>query len=217
MNKITFIVILVCITVVTCFQVPNVTVEVRGEDEGCKAFKQSFPDSKRVVQEIVLRVIDLLYKNRDQAPDKGTVKVIVRPMDGVAYTANNEINFSSTYIAKVIPSGRVKEEMLGVLTHEMTHVFQYNVQVPGGLIEGIADFIRLRAGLAAPHWKKEHGGKWDAGYQKTAMFLDFVDKKRPELVRDMNYSFRLRYQDSIWKKLTGKDVNANFDEYQKSF
>ena len=43
---------------------------------------------------------------------------------------------------------------------------------------GIADFVRLRAGLAPPHWNSSpHGKCWDAGYETTAYFLDFVDEK----------------------------------------
>jgi Peptidase of plants and bacteria len=42
---------------------------------------------------------------------------------------------------------------------------------------GIADFIRLRAGLAPKHWKPTRTGSWDAGYETTAYFLDFVDKQ----------------------------------------
>jgi Peptidase of plants and bacteria len=42
---------------------------------------------------------------------------------------------------------------------------------------GIADFVRLRAGLAPSHWRHEpKGKKWDAGYETTAYFLDYVDK-----------------------------------------
>ena len=45
------------------------------------------------------------------------------------------------------------------------HCWQYNGlgTCPGGLIEGIADYIRLKDGLAPPHWTR--GGKhWDDGY-----------------------------------------------------
>jgi hypothetical protein len=36
----------------------------------------------------------------------------------------------------------------GVLYHEVTHVWQWNGQgrANGGLIEGIADYVRLKAG-----------------------------------------------------------------------
>ncbi|OAT04312.1 PBSP domain-containing protein [Blastomyces gilchristii SLH14081] len=51
---------------------------------------------------------------------------------------------------------------------------------PSGLIEGIADFVRLKAGLVPPHWKRpmskpERGGRWDQGYQITAFFLEWIE------------------------------------------
>ena len=45
------------------------------------------------------------------------------------------------------------------------HCWQYNGlgTCPGGLIEGIADYVRLKDDLAPPHWTR--GGKhWDEGY-----------------------------------------------------
>jgi len=46
------------------------------------------------------------------------------------------------------------------------------------LIIGIADFVRLRAGLEPDHWNKSpKGKKWDAGYEITAYFLDYVDRE----------------------------------------
>lgn len=54
---------------------------------------------------------------------------------------------------------------------------------PGGLVEGIADFVRLKAGLEPPHWKRpksasERASKWDAGYQNTAFFLAWIEDVR---------------------------------------
>lgn len=63
-------------------------------------------------------------------------------MDGVAYTTGShtekEIHFSLDHIKN--SKSRAKEEIEGVLTHEVVHCFQHNGKgtVPGGLIEGIA-------------------------------------------------------------------------------
>lgn len=71
-------------------------------------------------------------------------------MDGIAYTIGSdldndhkEIHFSTRYIEN-IKSG-TKDEILGVLTHEMVHCFQYNAKgtCPGGVIEGIAGKRRV--------------------------------------------------------------------------
>ncbi len=40
------------------------------------------------------------------------------------------------------------------------------------------DFVRLHASLAPPHWKRDNiPDKWDAGYQNTAYFLDWLDER----------------------------------------
>jgi hypothetical protein len=104
-------------------------------------------------------------------------------MDGVAYTTGSdldndhkEIHFSTRYIASISPD-RQGTEITGVLVHELVHCFQYNGQgrAPSGLIEGIADWVRLRSRLSPPHWKRQAGERWDAGYQTTAYFLDYLE------------------------------------------
>jgi len=52
---------------------------------------------------------------------------------------------------------RARREINGVLVHELVHALQYSGKdsCPGGLIEGIADWVRLQAGLAPPHWKEK--------------------------------------------------------------
>jgi hypothetical protein len=103
-------------------------------------------------------------------------------MGGVAYTTvlplddlHKEIHLSLDYVQGVLsrdPAG-LRHELDGVITHEMVHCFQGNCEgtAPGGLVEGIADFVRLKAGLSPPHWNRapeNRGHKWDEGYQKTA-------------------------------------------------
>ena len=95
-------------------------------------------------------------------------------MDGVAYTSNDEIHVSARYVNDY--SGDVKTEITGVVYHEMVHVWQWNGngQTPSGLIEGIADYVRMKANYAASHWVKAgEGEKWDQGYDVTAHFLDY--------------------------------------------
>lgn len=72
----------------------------------------------------------------------------------------SQIHLSANYI-QGLSAERLKPEILGVLTHEMVHAWQHDGQgtLPGGLIEGIADWVRLEAGMAPPHWGAEPG-KW---------------------------------------------------------
>lgn len=148
-------------------------------------------------------------------------------MGGVAYTTGSdldddhkEIHFSLDYI-NGIPSARQKEEIQGVLVHEMVHCWQWNAMgtAPGGLIEGIADFVRLKAGLSPPHWKKEGGGQWDAGYQHTGYFLEWIESTcGGGSVRKLNYALKDgKYEEEeFWERLFGKKVNLLWKEYEES-
>lgn len=148
-------------------------------------------------------------------------------MGGVAYTTGSdlddehkEIHFSLDYI-NGIPSARQEDEIQGVLVHEMVHCWQWNAMgtAPGGLIEGIADFVRLKAGLSPPHWKKEGGGQWDAGYQHTGYFLEWIESTcGGGSVRKLNHALKDRKyeEDAFWEQLFGKKVNLLWKEYEES-
>ncbi|KAI1436346.1 BSP-domain-containing protein [Xylaria sp. CBS 124048] len=162
-------------------------------------------------------------------PTVRSVTLIIRPMDGVAYTKgidldpeqHKEIHFSSRYIATISPERRA-HEIEGVIVHELVHCFQYNGQgaAPGGLIEGIADWVRLKAGLAPPHWRHgdEVNGKWDAGYQNTAYFLQYLEDRFGDgTVRRINESLRvIRYEEKgFWTTILGRPVDQLWDDYKR--
>ena len=70
------------------------------------------------------------------------ITLVLRPMPGVAHTfgspTTKEIHFSLEHIRN--SESRARDEILGVLVHEMVHCYQYDGQgkTPGGLVEGIA-------------------------------------------------------------------------------
>lgn len=144
-------------------------------------------------------IFEILYPDSAFRPKKvkSPVPLVLRDMDGVAHAANgssytgaftgqsysnvnhtSELVFSTQYLANLEHHQDAAFEIRGVFYHELTHSFQYSAEsTPGGLIEGIADFVRLRGGYAAKHWREEPAGKkWDQGYETTAYFLDWVDK-----------------------------------------
>ncbi|CAI9101444.1 OLC1v1038774C1 [Oldenlandia corymbosa var. corymbosa] len=151
--------------------------------------------------------------------DVQKVSVFVDDMDGVAYTVNDEIHVSARYI-QGYSSGDVKTEITGVLYHEMTHVWQWNGngQAPGGLIEGIADYIRLKAGLAPGHWVGPgQGDRWDQGYDVTARFLDYCDSLRTGFVAELNKKMRDGYDNNYFVELLGKSVDDLFTDYKAKY
>ncbi|XP_030446559.2 uncharacterized protein LOC115669499 [Syzygium oleosum] len=160
------------------------------------------------------------FQQNDPADRKDVAKVslFIDNMDGVAYTSNNEIHVSATYLGGF--SGDVKGEFAGVLYHEMTHVWQWNGagQAPGGLIEGIADFVRLRSGYVPGHWVQPgQGDKWDQGYDVTARFLDYCNGLKNGFVAELNKKMRTGYSDNYFVDLLGKTVDQLWSEYKAKY
>jgi len=167
-------------------------------------------------------------------PKVRSVTVVLRSMGGVAYTTglelddlHKEIHLSLDYVQGVLsrnPSG-LRHEISGVITHEMVHCFQHNCHgtAPGGLIEGMADFVRLKAGLAPPHWNRapeNRGKKFDEGYQKTAWFLEWLEAKwGAGTISHMNATMgKGKYDESrFWHELFGASVDKLWSQYKESW
>ncbi|KAJ3690200.1 hypothetical protein LUZ61_019364 [Rhynchospora tenuis] len=146
------------------------------------------------------------------------VTLIIESMDGVAYTSNNEVHFSADYIGNY--SGDVKTEFNGVMYHELTHVWQWNGQgqAPGGLIEGIADFVRLKANYAPSHWVKPgQGDRWDQGYDVTARFLDYCNGLKSGFVAQLNAKMKDGYSNDFFVQLLGKTVDQLWSDYKAKY
>jgi hypothetical protein len=206
---------------------PLLRLEFRDlSEEGTKIFLTVL-DCALVLENAVNAVISLLYTEASHIPPTRSICLILRSMPGVAYTTgldidddHKEIHFSTDYIAG-IPEERREQEMLGVITHEMVHCWQWaaNGTCPGGLVEGIADFVRLRAGFVPPHWKQEAGGDWDAGYQHTGYFLDWLEKEMGDgTVMGINDRLRNREynEEGFWQHCCGDDVKKLWKRYCRS-
>ncbi|KAB2602834.1 hypothetical protein D8674_003839 [Pyrus ussuriensis x Pyrus communis] len=113
------------------------------------------------------------------------VTLIVENIIGIAFTINNEIHVSASYIAD------------GVLYYESTHVWQWNGNSqapPGGGVVDIADYVRLKASYAPSHWVKPgQGDRWD-------------QVLRNGLVAEMNKKLRSGYSnvDQLWSGYKAK-------------
>ena len=124
----------------------------------------------------------------------------------------------SQYVANY--QGDVKNEITGVLYHEMTHVWQWNGNnaAPSGLIEGIADYVRLTAGLAPSHWVTPGSGdKWDQGYAVTAYFLQYCDSVTSGFVAKMNSKLRDGWDLGFFNDITGKSVDQLWSDYKAKY
>jgi len=212
------------------FKLPTLRLEIRDLNHaGADVFLSALIASKALATS-AQSVLSLLYHSPTSTtttvPGTRSVTLILRSMPGVAYTTGSdldsdhkEIHISLEYINGIALERR-NLEIMGVLTHEMVHCYQYNAYgtCPGGLIEGIADWVRLNSDLSPPHWKKEATGNWDAGYQHTGYFLEYLEKRFGEgLIRRMNEKLRIeRYQEKkFWTELCGGPVGQLWGDYKK--
>jgi hypothetical protein len=127
------------------FPLPKLRLEIRDlNHDGAQAFLTAVTANK-ALQKAVQSVLSLLYHSKDSptttVPPTRSVTLILRSMPGVAYTTGSEIDsdhkeihFSLDYIHSAISNARKTEEIMGVLTHEMVHCYQYNAlgTCPGG-------------------------------------------------------------------------------------
>ncbi|CRG89717.1 hypothetical protein PISL3812_06756 [Talaromyces islandicus] len=227
-------------------------------------FFRFIPDLQAVLDSGLAVIIEHLYTSppsvaaagktpasfTPEIPATRSVTVILQDFSGVAYTNgtdldndHKEIHFSLSYINHVCNNNADPlSELKGVLTHELVHCYQHTSPPnskdipgpPGGLIEGIADFVRLKAGFVPPHWQrptsaKDRPSKWDEGYQHTAFFLAWLEDERigrgaVGLLNDR--LLRLGYvgedkedtkqhESSFWKGLFGVEVSELWEEYGK--
>ncbi|KAK8624912.1 hypothetical protein V6N13_089798 [Hibiscus sabdariffa] len=161
-----------------------------------------------------------IFKQNNPSDRKNVTKVtlFIENSDGVAFTVSNEIHVNANYLGNY--TGDLRREFNGVLYHEMTHVWQWdgNGQTPGGLIEGIADFVRLKAKYIPSHWVKPgQGNRWDQGYDVTARFLDYCDGLRHGFVAELNKKMRSGYNADYFVELLGKTVDQLWSDYKAKY
>jgi hypothetical protein len=174
-------------------------------------------------------VLKFLYKDMHVSciPPTRSVTFVIRDMEGVAYTTgldldqdHKEIHLNTKYI-EFVPESRQKEEILGVMLHEMVHCWQHSAfgTAPQGLIEGIADWVRLKAGFAPPHWKRHIDCDWDAGYERTGYFLEWLEEEHcVDIVRKINEAMReCEYdEDKFWHGCCKTGIKELWADYKKS-
>ncbi|KAK3156792.1 hypothetical protein QOZ80_2AG0111960 [Eleusine coracana subsp. coracana] len=147
------------------------------------------------------------------------VTLLVENIGNVAFTSGNDIHLSAQYVGGY--SGDVRTEVTGVLYHETTHVWQWGLQdysAHSWVFEGIADFMRLKAGYAPAHWVQPgEGSSWDEGYDVTARFLDYCDSLSPGFVAVLNAKLKDGYSDDYFVQILGKNVQQLWQDYKAKY
>ena len=74
----------------------------------------------------------------------------------------------------------------------------------------------MNSDLSPPHWRKEAGGKWDAGYQHTGYFLEYIEHRFGKgTIRRLNEKLRIKkyHEKQFWTELVGRPVEQLGGDY----
>ncbi|XP_074288161.1 uncharacterized protein LOC141613326 [Silene latifolia] len=169
--------------------------------------------------EFIWQIFNQTENPHERKPGITRVTLHVVPWKGEVSTKKNQIYLSSIYIYNY--KGDVKREFTRVIYHEMTHIWQWtgNDQAPKALIEGIADYVKIKAGYAEEKYglKPGDGKRWDQGFEITAYFLDYCASLRPGFVAHLNARLKEGYDVSYFEELLGKPVERLWDDYKNKY
>ncbi len=166
-----------------------------------------------VIEKWYPQIVALLPGTSFEAPRRLTVIFQNDPGGPPAYTMRDRISCNIDWFKH-----NLRGEARGAVVHEIVHVVQHYGEprpggepVPGWVVEGIADYIRWflyepqshGTDIPKPAASRVH---FDDSYRTTANFLDWICTTRDrEFVARLNAICREgRYQESVWKTLTGK-------------
>ncbi|EZF78287.1 hypothetical protein H105_00679 [Trichophyton soudanense CBS 452.61] len=235
--------------------VPKPKLRLHFEDLGnqaSKLFIKSIQDPYAIMQNAIGEIVKYLYTSPSASaaprrpiqfnpslPPTSSVSFIIHDFQGVAYTIGvssddkqKEIHMSLSYIAHAGSFKDTAAEIVGIIQHELVHCYQHTnppgksaPNPPSGLIEGIADFVRLKSGFGAAHWKRPTSladlpKSWDAGYQNTAFFLEWIENIRigtgaVGLINDrlLRQGYLGTNGEVFWRGLFGREIEELWADY----
>jgi hypothetical protein len=165
------------------------------------------------------KIVALLSSEGFTAP--AGFSVSIRPHQGVADTGGTRINVSAKWVRD-----QIDHEAIGSIVHEEVHVVQQygDVQAPGWLTEGIADYVRWclyepqTHGTDLTSQQAIDRAHYNDAYRTTANFLSYVTRNfDKDIVTRINAAIRTgKYKDELWKTYTGKSLRELSDAWKKS-
>lgn len=214
---------------------PGFTLQIDADaGPSAQIFTDAVPDPEGLALQVGLRVCRILYRKASEVRKATHLTLLIKddPLpgwksgDGAAIT----VMISTSHLADVKAKGRdVLAEITGILHHEMTHMYQNDDKAPGegtyaelsNVIEGVADFVRIRAGFPPDGAVPTKTGAWDSeGYWKPAFFLLWIDLKFPDFIHRMNLGMvagdGIAWTPAAIETLTGQTVDALWGEYGAS-
>jgi hypothetical protein len=176
-------------------------------------------------------VINLLYGDiiPNDIPTDISLRFTSKPIiNAMAYAIGNGIEYNiSALLATYNNMGKditkIKNEMIGVMMHEITHVFQYGKYTNQLYVEGIAEYVRMKSSFVEgwPEEKENGSSTFNVPYGGVpAYFLVWLNKMYPGIIKKLNLSFRDTFDvSSVISKVTNSSYNTIDElwlEYQKT-
>jgi hypothetical protein len=210
---------------------PTVVIQVEDTGPNGALFTANVPDPEAFVQETGRRVCRILYRKPEEVRAANKITLLLRADQAAGWKTGDvgdiTVMISTTHLADINAKGQsVKTEIEGVLTHEMTHMYQNDDKAPGegtyanlgNVIEGIADAVRIRAKLPPPGSMPSKSGSWDdQGYWKPAYFLLWVDDRYPDFLYRLNQSMAIgdgiAWTPDAFQVITGRSVDDLWSTY----
>ena len=209
---------------------PGVDLNLEDTDETRRALflDAAEGDPEAFLQDIGRNVCRILYREASEVRNATHLELIIRYAPGeVAWKSGDgadiTVMISTDHLQNVADDGAdVAKEVKGILFHEMTHMYQHDDHdengADGGLIEGIADFVRIKAGFPPRGAEPSGDGNWNDGYTHTAFFLLWVDAGHPGFAHDLNLSMDSedgkKWSPQAFEDITGTPVDALWLEYR---
>ncbi len=158
------------------------------------------------------QVVRMLSTQSFKTPEQFTL-FFKKELKVPAYRTPEGLFISIAWITK-------RPDDFGMVIHEMTHAIQDYRRTPrdaGWLVEGIADYIRYyhyEPEAPRPRFDPAKASYRDA-YGTTASFLAWaMHKYDRRLVRELDAALRRNdYTDALFEKITGKPVDALWQEF----
>jgi hypothetical protein len=205
------------------------TINFENEDPGNSGnFDAVISDVEETMQWAACTVCSIMYRTADEVPrTHDTINFIIDNHDGVAYAGGNSIHLSTNHIQNYGNPDSALVEFRGVMIHETAHLYQENGgSSDGALIEGVADFVRIRVGLYGLG-RRGGGGNWDGAYTTSGFFFSWLagpceyhDDNHP--MNDIDIGSRINQVMSQGKgaiqaeieSTFGTDINTLWNQYQ---
>lgn len=170
-------------------------------------------DVKKQLVQTFFTVYPKLAKDFNSNVSKTVLFKVDTAYKGVAATSGSQVVYNPNWFDQ-------HPKDIDVVTHEVMHIVQgYPSYNPWWLVEGIADYVRYKYGVANTEggWSLppvSSNQKYDNGYRITARYLAWCESKKPGCVKTFDSALRTNsYTPTLWNTIFGKSADELWLEY----